>query len=210
MPGRPRQLQHEHLKLRLKRIRGYRRLTLGGLSRRAGLGGDSARLLERGDRVPGLDLVERLADALLVAPCFLSYGDYHGYEPALQPRHSGLADRLDRARRDMRLSAYQLARRSGVSLTTIRRLEDGLVVPRLDTVEKVAEVLRVRPGWLGYGCGTDEVGEPIWDRLLDSALRAEREQAMGGLDLWRRALWRRRLECEDFDVPLEGTAPLEM
>ena len=44
------------------------------------------------------------------------------------------------------------------SSNAVYRIERRLVVPRIDTLERIAETLAVSPGWLAYGEGAEDAG----------------------------------------------------
>jgi transcriptional regulator with XRE-family HTH domain len=56
--------------------------------------------------------------------------------------------RLVRERQRQALSQRDLAQQAGVSETTIRRIEHGLLDPRPSTIRKLAKALRVMPASL--------------------------------------------------------------
>ncbi len=133
-----------------------------------------AGLIERGERTPGLDTIERLAAALGVPPGWLAYG-YEGSEPFREryPRpifepadptpddkhrvfralHEGFPVRLQQARERSGLSMRTLSTAAGVSVQAWSNAEAGKVVPRVDTAERMAVALGVAPSWLGFGEG---------------------------------------------------------
>ena len=133
-----------------------------------------AGLIERGERTPGLDTIERLAAALGVPPGWLAYG-YEGSEPFREryPRpifepadptpddkhrvfralHEGFPTRLQQARERSGLSMRTLSTAAGVSVQAWSNAEAGKVVPRVDTAERMAVALGVAPSWLGFGEG---------------------------------------------------------
>ena len=133
-----------------------------------------AGLIERGERTPGLDTLERLAAALGVSPGWLAYG-YEGSEPFREryPRpifepadpmpddkhrvfralHEGFPTRLQQARERSGLSMRTLSTAAGVSVQAWSNAEAGKVVPRVDTAERMAVALGVAPSWLGFGEG---------------------------------------------------------
>src|SRR5215203_5952192 len=81
-------------------------------------------------------------------------------------RMERMGDRLKWCRRRYGWTQRDLASITRVGLTTIRRIEQHDFEPRLDTVRRLAETLRVRTGWLAFG------EEPMLDR---SHLTAERK-----------------------------------
>ena len=64
---------------------------------------------------------------------------------------SQLGIRLANARRQRGLTQQQLAFEIGVTVMVISRLERGILNPSLATVERLAEVLDLPPGWLLSG-----------------------------------------------------------
>jgi len=82
-----------------------------------------------------------------------------------------LGARLFQARRQLGVGLIKLGKLSGVSHTTISDIEKGRRMPAVDTVERLARALHVRPEWLAYGVGW--VGEPVGQE-------PERSEAVGG------------------------------
>lgn len=66
---------------------------------------------------------------------------------------SNLGARLFQARQEAGLGLIRLGKLSGVSHTTIGDIEKGRRMPAVDTVERLARALRIRPCWLAYGVG---------------------------------------------------------
>jgi transcriptional regulator with XRE-family HTH domain len=73
---------------------------------------------------------------------------------------SGMSKRLFQARERTGLSASAVAAAANLSHPTARKIEDGRI-PALDTLERLAAVIGVPPGWLAYG---PEGGEPFKPR----------------------------------------------
>ena len=69
-------------------------------------------------------------------------------------RNAGFSDRLKAARKDAGKTQRQLSIELGLSNSpgNISRLEGG-DVPRIDTVDRLAVLLDVCPGWLAFGIG---------------------------------------------------------
>ena len=69
------------------------------------------------------------------------------------PRYLGLASRLKRARKAVRLSFASVAEAAGLTEgNTVWRLEQKSGhIPRLDTVERIAYALGLAPAFLAYG-----------------------------------------------------------
>jgi transcriptional regulator with XRE-family HTH domain len=66
-------------------------------------------------------------------------------------RCSDLGKRLYLARKRSGLTQRALAERSKVSETTIKDIEKERQVPAADTIERLADALKVRACWLAYG-----------------------------------------------------------
>lgn len=62
-----------------------------------------------------------------------------------------IGPRLRQTRRAKGVSQEALAEQTGVAVTTIIRIEQGRVTPKLDTVQKFADALGVDPKHLSYG-----------------------------------------------------------
>ena len=63
----------------------------------------------------------------------------------------GIGDRLKQARASSAMRQVDLARQTGVSLRTIRQIEQTDFEPRLATARKLAAALGVRVEWLVFG-----------------------------------------------------------
>lgn len=59
-----------------------------------------------------------------------------------------LGENLRAARLKLELSQEQVAERSGVHATEVSRIEAGKRDPRVTTVERLAEAVKLRPGEL--------------------------------------------------------------
>ncbi len=67
------------------------------------------------------------------------------------PLHIRFAARLRRIRKALDLSHAALARTAGIGGSTAFELEQGVSIPRLDTVEHLATALHVSPCFLAFG-----------------------------------------------------------
>jgi transcriptional regulator with XRE-family HTH domain len=147
------------LPARLKKARltaGYDRKTL---TLKASLADGSVVLgLEQRRRVPRLDTVERLADALGLSPAFLAFGidDAAGGIPTAL-RSEGVSTRLHTTRIAKDMTMRALSEKAGLSHPTARSTESGASMPTIATVEALANALGVSPGWLAYGLGPVEL-----------------------------------------------------
>lgn len=188
---------HLSLPKRLKKARLEAGLDQKALSVSAGMSHGTVFHIERGLRVPGIDTVEKLADALRRSPSSLAYAEQHAHAPSSTPRHQGMPGRLRQAREFRHLSLNMLGGQSGTSHVTVKHIEEGDSVPLLDTVEKLAKALQVPPGWLAYGEGPD----PLQAQGPDTDMNSSPSSTPGGpggsgagtapaatISLWRRAL----------------------
>lgn len=66
---------------------------------------------------------------------------------------SGLGARLFQVRKAAGLGLIKLGKMAGVSHSTIGDIEKGRQLPAVDTVERLARTLKVRPAWLAFGDG---------------------------------------------------------
>jgi transcriptional regulator with XRE-family HTH domain len=62
-----------------------------------------------------------------------------------------MSERLKWCRQRYGWTQQDLAAASGLGLATIRRVEQEQFAPRLATVQRLAETLQVREGWLAFG-----------------------------------------------------------
>lgn len=136
--------------------------------------------VESSERIPGIDTVEKLANALGVPACWLAFG-HDGEEPfrkkirrdgpapeppepqpAERPATAGHAEvgrRLAAAREAAGLSMRELGRRAELSVQAVSLLESGSTFPRVDSCEALAAALEVAPCWLAYGVGRGPEGD---------------------------------------------------
>lgn len=110
-------------------------------------------VLERGDIVPRIDTVERIAYALGMSPCMLAFGLDAPGGAIDELRCVGLPTRMQELRAVRGFSIRQLERQADVASDLVRTTELGRSVPTLATVEKLAKALEGSPGWLAFGLG---------------------------------------------------------
>lgn len=107
------------------------------------------------------------------------------------PLYLLFATRLRRARTAQRLSASALSQAAGMSRGSVAFLEAGERLPRLSSVERLARVLNVSPGWLAFGL--DNAAEPLQNEnahcagLSRRVLDTQAALGLGNKDLGRRA-----------------------
>ena len=66
-------------------------------------------------------------------------------------RSHGLPERLAESREARGLSRRRLSEEAGLSSPTAQMIETSKRMPQIDTIERLADVLKVSPAWLGYG-----------------------------------------------------------
>lgn len=160
---------------RLKKARQAKGLSPRALSLAAGFSNPVVSNIENGRAVAGIDVAERLANLLGVAPCWLAYGylgaqpfrdkvplkDQRPEEPQFTPavsagtpltsREVGARLRTERAR--CGISKKALAEAADISRSMVLYIEEGKSVPSVAMVEQLAGALSVSPCWLGFGDG---------------------------------------------------------
>lgn len=126
------------------------------LARRVGLSAPTVTNIERG-RVPGVDVLERLARGLNVSPCLLAYGveaPAAEVEDGAPLRCATIGERLAAAREHAGLSMRALGRAADLTPTTIGNIEAGKVLPGVDVAEALAGALKISPCYLAFAEGT--------------------------------------------------------
>lgn len=92
-------------------------------------------------------------------------GDVSGHPVARgkkNPLWYGMAYRMSRLRCAQDLTAQSVGLVAGLSHATSNAVEDEKVIPRIDTVERLAAALGVAPGWLAFGY---DGAEPFQSRI---------------------------------------------
>lgn len=146
--------RHLRLPERLASARLAADLAQHTLALSAGLSYSAVFQVESG-HVPGVDTVEKLANALRISPAFLAYGEEHPFVATDALRHHGLGPRLQRLREHQKLTRKGLGQAADITGTGITNIESRASAPGVDTVEKLAQALRCAPGWLAFGEGRD-------------------------------------------------------
>lgn len=172
MPRGVKNMLWQGMRNRFRRLRRAAGLSFLEISRRAELAEGVPNRLEEQATVPAIDVCERLAAALGVAPGWLAYGP-EGNEPfqqrrSRQPlppddppstescrvfrqRYQGVASRVRGAREATGRSMRALAVAAGISVQTWSNAEAGASAPKIDSLERMAIALDVAPAWLAYG-----------------------------------------------------------
>lgn len=155
---------------RLRLVRQARGLTLGEGAGRAGISSSYLADIERGRTSPSVDTLRKLAKALEFSVAAL----YHSGDVVL-------ASKLRQLRTNLGLSQGDLARRARVSPSLVGQLEQGRVLPSLDTLERLAAALGVSACYLiieeprledMMAAMNPEVRELLTDPAVQSFLRA--------------------------------------
>ncbi len=93
------------------------------------------------------------------------------------PLHWKFSARLKRARREKNVTADNLSVAAGVSNSAVSHLEAGARLPRLPTLERIANALQVSPGWLAFGADAEfEPFDGLRCALLAERLRVARTE----------------------------------
>ena len=165
---------HQGIPFRLSNARFRQGLAASHVSYAAGLSESVVRSVEDSVQLPKIDTIERIACALGVAPCWLAFGQEgdlqwagRSQRPALRDEppdaipggivyramNAAVSERLKLKRDQLGLSLRQLSEAAGVSFETIRKIETGKAIPKVDTCERIAIALGVSPCWLAFGVG---------------------------------------------------------
>lgn len=162
---------------RVRRMRNLADLSMNQLSLAAGIAHTTVADVEKRGRVPGIDLVEKLATGLGVSPAWLAFG-WSGWQPfvlkqprpaiphddpapapgsaVFQERYRTCGARLQRCREQAGLTLRDVVTLTSdneqrISHQAVLYVENGQIVPKLNTLEAIARALQVPPSWLAYG-----------------------------------------------------------
>ena len=126
-------------------------------------------------------------------------------------RYLGLAERLAQFRRTHQLSAATLARAAGISLRAYYLIENGKVMPSMETLERLGRATKLDPGWLGFGVSANGLAPHITfapgfdsDSLISDLLSVLRgntgvvDDVYKYLDSTGAHEWRALLQQQDF------------
>ncbi len=148
--------KHSRLAFRLRKARKHSGLTHLALARRAGVSEATALYVEKGQQLPTVGTVARLATALAVSAAWLAYGFGEPSSESAAPSCEGMAERLRAARTERGYTRTELARSAERTPGTISGIENGGQAG-VDTIERLAKELRISPAWLAYGVGNREL-----------------------------------------------------
>ena len=101
------------------------------------------------------------------------------------PLFFGMAARLQQCRRQAGLKLLPMAQKAGLATATGRDIEQGIRLPTIATVVRLAVALEVSAAWLAYGIGDakcdeqSETSDGMGVRL--SAMRTERQLSRAAL-----------------------------
>ncbi len=135
---------------RLRQARRRKGLSMPVASSAVGGANAAAYLIERRQSLPRINTIERFAAALDVSPSWLAYGE--GPQFAVQTRSAagGIGHRLEARRKAQGLSRQALGLSAGLSGQTVANIEVHGMIPRVDTVEMLANALGVSASWLAF------------------------------------------------------------
>ena len=126
----------------IRAMRQIRGLTQKQLADRLGVKYQTVQTWELNSRVPKLETVKKIADALeMPVGAFL---------PAMGIGES-FGTRVRSARKKQKLTLEQLGLKMGISGSLVGRYERDEENPKPETIKKFADALGVDAGWLGQG-----------------------------------------------------------
>lgn len=100
------------------------------------------------------------------------------------PLHWKFPERLRKARKSRDLTAATLSLAAGIGRGSVALMESGERLPRTSTIERLAAVLGVSPGWLAFGLDDGDVPGPgIGQRWKAIAARTKDTRDTRGLSL---------------------------
>ena len=147
--------KHFGLPARLRKTRAQSGLTCMAAAATVGVSDATVRQVERGERIPTVGTIAKLAAALGVSAPWLAYGlGETGANSAATCE--GMGERLRSIRTERGYTRTDLARMADRKPPTIAAIEDG-GQSGVDTIEALAKALGVSPGWLAYGLGPMEL-----------------------------------------------------
>lgn len=100
--------------------------------------------------------------------------------------HIEFANRLNEAMKRVQFEIIDLKNSSGVSYEMIRRYTLGIAKPREDKLQKIANTLGVRVGWLDYGEGEMLSAKAQVDELVASMPNGITHDE---IEPWREQVW---------------------
>jgi transcriptional regulator with XRE-family HTH domain len=112
--------------------------------------------LETHQRLPSLETVARLAEALGLSAAWLAYGLGEQSNAGTASSYAGMGERLRTVRIERGLTKAALARLAELNPGSIAGIEKGGQAG-VDTIERLAKELRISPAWLGFASGQKEL-----------------------------------------------------
>lgn len=162
-------------------------MTMTAIGKVPGCSKAAASLTENGHTVPGIDTVERFARALGVEPCWLAFGnegqrvfrekipkseraqdksDQSTYEQTFTYKEAG--KRVSERRKALNMSLRTVGEAAGISYQTVKLIESGDSIPKVDSLHRLAIALDVAPCWLAYGVGEPPIDPAVGSVPLDT------------------------------------------
>lgn len=130
----------------------------------------TGRTIEAGQQIPTVGTVARLAAGLGVSAAWLAYGLGEHTAEGQAANTDGMGARLQAVRIEQGHTKASLARLIEVTPGTVADIENGGQA-KVNTVEALAQALKVSPAWLAFGAG---------DRELPPTRRGRPPQLTGG------------------------------
>lgn len=169
---------------RFKQLRTERGLSQQSLADQLGFSKSSVNMYERGEREPGLDSLETIADYFNVDMDFLlGKSDIPNKSnwleddipdsifPSKCASHSEaleIGKRIEQQRRELGLTLSDIASKIGVATSTVQRYESGEIQRvKLPVIFAMASILKVTPQWL---MGVPDAEKETADFSMDNIL----------------------------------------
>ncbi|MFO7151884.1 MAG: helix-turn-helix domain-containing protein [Bacillota bacterium] len=124
----------------IREFREKRSMSLKELAEKAGLSVSYLCEIERGKKLPSIEVIEKLAAALNISKDALFEESPSKKGPSTSP-----GERISILRRERGLSLSELAERAGISATYLCQIENGKVLPSLATLKAIAKALNANP-----------------------------------------------------------------
>lgn len=124
----------------IKTQRSKLKLTLDDVARYVGVSGATVSRWENGD-IENMrrDKIAKLADILQVTPSYLM--GWEGDQQLSANTTESLGDRIRSKRQERDLTQMELAAKCGMADSAIRKYELGRVIPKIETVQRIADAL---------------------------------------------------------------------
>jgi len=144
--------RHLGLPARLRKARKQSELTHLALAKKAGVSEATALYVQKGQQLPTVGTIARLASALSVSAAWLAFGlgDIDSESPAATCKDMGA--RLQEVRVERGHTKASLGRDADLNPGTIGGIENGGQAG-VETIEALAKTLNISPAWLAFATG---------------------------------------------------------